>query len=191
MAHNGNIFFISDTHFGHENTFTKFKKADGCTPLRPFSSIEEMNETMISNWNDVVKPNDKIYHLGDVVINRKYLPILERLNGKKRLIRGNHDIFPIKDYLKYFDEIYGVRVFSDMICSHIPLAKECISRFGINVHGHLHGNDIADGLYFNVSVEQINFIPIELSVLRNEIKKKKEKFPPSEKITFENKETAL
>lgn len=138
-----NKFFISDTHFGHENTCTKFKRDDG-TPLRPFANAEEMDETMVERWNAVVKQHDIVYHLGDVVMNKKFLPILDRLNGKKKLIMGNHDIFGTDEYKKYFYEIAGYHVFvDDFVCSHVPLHPECISsRFKVNVHGHLHANRI-------------------------------------------------
>ena len=100
---------------------------------------------MIERWNSVVKPGDKVYHLGDVSIKYGHDlgRVMTRLNGKKRLIRGNHDIYPTKTYLQYFDEIYGVRVLADMILSHIPLARDSITeRFNVNVHGHLHANVI-------------------------------------------------
>lgn len=163
------IHLISDTHFGHEKTCTTFKRNDG-TPLRPFASAEEMDEVMVERWNAVVRPHDKVYHLGDVVIHRRFLPILSRLNGKKRLIRGNHDIFPTKDYLTYFDEIYGVRVLPDMILSHIPLARDCITeRFRVNVHGHLHANTMNDPAYFCVCVEHTNYAPIHIDEVRKRI----------------------
>ena len=60
-----NRFVISDTHFGHTNSWEKFKLSDG-SPLRPFSSTEEMDETMIERWNAKVKQQDTVYHLGDV-----------------------------------------------------------------------------------------------------------------------------
>jgi calcineurin-like phosphoesterase family protein len=170
-----NIFFISDSHFGHGNSLT-FKRNDG-TPLRCFSSVEEMDETMVENWNKVVRPVDKIYHLGDVVINRKSLPILKRLNGKKRLVRGNHDIFTTKDFLEHFDEIYGVRVFSKegFICSHIPLHPESLYRWKLNVHGHTHANSIDDPKYKCVSVEQTNYSPVHMDVILDIIKANKDR----------------
>jgi calcineurin-like phosphoesterase family protein len=139
-----NKFVISDTHFGHTNSWEKFKLADG-SPLRPFTSTEEMDETMIERWNAKVKPEDTVYHLGDVVINRKSLHLVSRLNGKKRLVRGNHDIFRDRDYREVgFESLYGVRVFVDkFILSHIPLHPDCVSgRFRVNVHGHLHANRV-------------------------------------------------
>ena len=172
-------WLISDTHFGHEKTCTVFKREDG-SPLRPFASAEEMNETMIARWNERVRPNDKVYHLGDVVISKKYLSVLSRLNGDKVLIKGNHDIFKLEDYTAHFRDIRGYHVMNGCILSHIPVHPDSLSRFGCNIHGHLHANrvmkprgidaktgeilhsDEIDPRYFNVSVEQINFAPILL-----------------------------
>jgi calcineurin-like phosphoesterase family protein len=179
-------FFISDTHFGHEKTCTVFKREDG-SPLRPFSCAEEMDEFMIKAWNDRVRPNDKVYHLGDVVINRKFLNVLARLNGDKVLIRGNHDIFKLEDYSQYFRDIRAFDVKNGMIFSHVPVHPESLGRFGTNIHGHLHANRVmkivgvdvktgelkygkeVDPRYFNVSVEQIDFTPISLEELNQRI----------------------
>ena len=86
-----NTFFISDTHFGHTNAWYRFKREDG-TPLRPFKSTEEMDETMIKNWNDKVGPKDRVYHLGDFCMRRKDLSVFSRLNGRICLVLGNHDV---------------------------------------------------------------------------------------------------
>lgn len=164
-------WFISDTHFGHENTWSKFKRADG-SPLRPFTSTEEMDETMIANWNRVVGPKDVVWHLGDVVINRKYMKSLSRLMGRKRLIRGNHDIFDTSMYSEHFEEIYGSMKVGNFICTHIPIHESSLARWAAgNIHGHLHGNrvmkknpfggdDIKDDRYICVSVEHINYTPV-------------------------------
>lgn len=179
-----NTFYISDTHFGH-NGICKFLRADG-TKVRPWDDIHEMNEALIKNWNDTVKPGDKVYHLGDVVINRKFLPIMERLNGRKCLVRGNHDHFHLEEYAKYFYEIQGVRVKGDFILSHIPLHPDSVGRFKANVHGHTHTNSVMDprwptkfdSRYFCVSVEQINYTPMEHTVLVAAIKKRMQDNPP-------------
>lgn len=139
-----NRFIISDTHFGHENSWAKFKNADG-SPLRPFTSTEEMDEEMIARWNAKVTDKDTVYHLGDVVIAKRHLEKVKRLNGRKILIRGNHDIFKDKDFYEVgFEQIHGVRVFVDKwIMSHIPLHPDSVTtRFRVNVHGHLHGNEV-------------------------------------------------
>lgn len=171
------VWLISDTHFGHEKTCTVFKRQDG-SPLRPFSSAEEMDEFMVRAWNDRVRPHDKVYHLGDVVINKKSLNILNRLNGDKVLIRGNHDIFKLEDYTQYFRDVRGYHVMNGLILSHVPIHADSIARFGCNIHGHLHANrvrkpkevnaitgeilysDEIDTRYHNVCVENTDFAPI-------------------------------
>lgn len=161
-------FLISDTHFGHEKTCSVFKRADG-RPLRPFKSAEEMDEAMVQRWNECVRPKDKIYHLGDVLINRRMFSLLHRLNGDKVLIKGNHDIFDIKLYLEHFRDIRAYHVLSGMILSHVPVHTSNLYRFGCNIHGHTHDKRVmtedekqVDPRYFNVSVECIDYRPILL-----------------------------
>ena len=135
------VFLVSDTHFGHTG-ICKFTRTDGVTKLRPWDNADEMDEFMVKSWNERVKPNDKVYHLGDVVINRKSLGIMRRLNGDKVLIRGNHHIFKLADYTEHFRDIRGYHVMNGMILSHIPLHEESLGRFGVNIHGHLHANRV-------------------------------------------------
>lgn len=125
---------------------------------------------MVKAWNETVKPTDKVYHLGDVVINRKALKTLHRLNGDKVLIKGNHDIFKLEDYTQHFREVRSYHVMNGMILSHIPLHPESLGRFGVNIHGHLHGNrvmkdngyggKVIDPRYHSVCVEMTDFRPI-------------------------------
>lgn len=170
-----NTWVVSDTHFGHLGV-CKFTHDDGVTPLRPWDCPNEMDEALVANWNSVVGEFDRVYHLGDVVINRRCLATLHRLNGKKVLVKGNHDIFELKDYLPHFEDIraYVVKKTPQggkCIMSHIPVHEESLGRFGMNIHGHLHANVVKtkvrnkvvpDLRYVNVSVEQINFTPILL-----------------------------
>ena len=165
------VFLVSDTHFGHAGV-CRFVRNDGLTKLRPWDTAEEMDEFMVRAWNERVRPNDKVYHLGDVVINRKALGIMRRLNGDKVLIRGNHDIFRDVEYREHFRELRAYHVMNGMILSHIPIHSESLGRFGVNIHGHLHANrvmlpgfngkitDIVDVRYHCVCVEQTNFAPI-------------------------------
>ena len=157
------VFLVSDTHFGHAGV-CRFLREDG-TKLRPWTDPDEMDEHMVKVWNETVKPTDKVYHLGDVVINRKALKTLARLNGDKVLIRGNHDIFRDTEYREYFREIRAYHVMNGMILSHIPIHPESLSRFGTNIHGHLHSNRVMkdgaiDNRYHCVCVEQTDFKPI-------------------------------
>ena len=171
------VFLVSDTHFGHAGV-CRFTRNDGVTKLRPWTDPDEMDEFMVRAWNERVRPTDKVYHLGDVVINRKSLPIMNRLNGDKVLIRGNHDIFKDEDYTPYFRSLRGYHVMNGMILSHIPVHPESLGRFGVNIHGHLHANrvkkirgvnvktgellytDENDVRYHCVCVEQTDFAPI-------------------------------
>ena len=172
------VFLVSDTHFGHTGV-CKFTRNDGVTKLRPWTDPDEMDEAMVKAWNERVKPADKVYHLGDVVIARKALKIMERLNGDKVLIRGNHDIYKDEDYSKYFRSIRAYHVMNGMILSHIPLHSDSMGRFGTNIHGHTHANrvkrargvdartgevlysDVNDVRYYCVCVEQTpDFAPI-------------------------------
>ena len=164
------VFLVSDTHFGH-NGVCHFMQNDGVTKLRPWDNAEDMDEEMVKRWNDRVRPNDKVYHLGDVVMKRKSLEIMSRLNGDKVLIRGNHDIFKDEDYRKYFRELRAYHVMNGMILSHIPIHPESLGRFGTNIHGHLHTNRVTymdtylskpkiDVRYHCVCVEQTDFAPI-------------------------------
>lgn len=183
-----NRFVISDHHFGHTNSWEKFKLADG-SPLRPFTSNDEMNETMIERHNAKVKEHDTVYFLGDVVINRKHLHLVKQLNGRKILIRGNHDIFRDEDYREVgFEQIHGVRVFVDkFILSHIPLHPDCVTgRFRVNVHGHLHANqimgwwhhsftedvEVPDPRYLCVCVEQTDFTPLHFDEVEARIQQR-------------------
>ena len=171
------VFLVSDTHFGHTGV-CRFTREDGVTKLRPWDDPAEMDEEMIKRWNERVRPNDKVYHLGDVVINRRALPTLARLNGDKVLIRGNHDIFPDTEYVQYFRELRAYHVMNGMILSHIPLHEASLGRFGTNIHGHLHANRVKkargvdvrtgeilysneiDTRYWCACVEQTDFAPI-------------------------------
>ena len=169
-----NCWLISDMHFGHANII-KFTRHDG-TWLRPFSSVEEMDEYMIDNWNRVVGSKDRVYMLGDVVINRKNLHVLDRLSGRKVLIKGNHDIFPSREYLNYVDDVRGYHVLDGMLLSHIPVHPDSLQRFGCNIHGHLHyrevlvNDKVVDPRYFNVSVEMVNYTPISFEECKRIIK---------------------
>jgi calcineurin-like phosphoesterase family protein len=183
------IYVISDLHLGHEKCCTTFKRNDG-TPLRPFANADEMDSEFIKRWNAVVRPQDKVYVLGDVAINERYLDLIKLLNGKLRLIGGNHDIFRTKAYLEAgFKEIRGVRVFRERdgmpncVLTHVPIHPDCLARWGVNVHGHLHANLIRrkvphkwweiwkrgkteiDPRYVSACVEMVDYTPILLTEL--------------------------
>jgi len=162
-----NVWFISDTHFNHANILT-FQKSDGTKERPEFSSVEEMNEHMIERWNSAIKPNEKVYHLGDVGFNQNELDkILPRLNGKKRLILGNHDCYPMSFYTRHFQKIaVQWRPTSTIIFSHYPLLLSADHpKLRANVHGHIHNSHVNDNRYMNVSVEVIDYTPIHFDTI--------------------------
>ena len=167
-----NRWLVSDTHFGHAGV-CRFTHHDTGIKIRPWTDPNEMDEDMVRMWNEIVAPNDRVYHLGDVVINRRCLPTLNRLNGKKVLIRGNHDIFRLEEYTPYFEDIRGYKVLSKegIIMSHIPVHPSQLERWKANVHGHLHSNLLDDHRYINVCVEQTEFKPILLDEILDRVSK--------------------
>lgn len=172
-------FFAADLHLGHENACTKFTRPDG-SPLRNFKNAEEMDEYIITNWNETVDPQDRVYILGDCVINKKFLPKLKELKGRIVLVPGNHDIYNLK---KDYPENWEIRGYvvkaTPFIASHIPIKESQIQRFGLNIHGHLHYHVEPNPNYINVSMEQIQYKPISLDKLLKRVE--------INRINFENK----
>jgi calcineurin-like phosphoesterase family protein len=130
-----------------------------------------MDEHMVDRWNLVVRPQDKVYHLGDVTMSRKPvgLEIVKRLNGHKRLVLGNHDVMSCRDYLRYFEEVYASRVLDGMILTHIPIHPESMERFSANVHGHIHANAPFGEKYINVSMENVDYMPVALEDIKRNL----------------------
>ena len=158
------IWVTSDTHFGHENIIRYSQ--------RPFHNVWEMDECMIERWNAVVKPGDKVYHLGDVWMGKgeEAYKNLRRLNGKKRLILGNHDD-PRSAPLQAFQKVMLFRSFRDfgLMLTHVPVHPTSIIRAvegAINVHGHIHTNPSPPGPYRCVCVEQTDYFPVNIEKLR-------------------------
>jgi len=160
---------VSDTHFGHDKMY-RFTNDDGSL-IRPWAKdAAEGDEIMIENWNAVVRPDDRVYHLGDVAIPRRAIATLGKLNGRIILIKGNHDIFKLKDYLPYVQDIRATHKLDRFLLSHIPIHQKSLARWTQgNIHGHMHSNIVMkrglfkskpDKRYINVSVEQTNQTPV-------------------------------
>lgn len=161
-----NTFFAGDSHCYH-------KKIMEFEPdFRPFSSVEEHNEVLIENHNRVVKPNDIVWHLGDVVFGCvENIEIMSRFNGKKKLVLGNHDKSKVDDlrkYMDYFTHIYGVASYKGFVLTHIPVHPSQFWRYKGNIHGHVHSGTLDDPRYINVSMEAINLTPIPYDEILNQ-----------------------
>lgn len=147
------IWFISDTHFGHASIVERGH--------RPFANVSEMDAAIADAWRARVKDKDLIYHLGDVAWNASGIQLFESLPGTKRLILGNHDngrrLAPMVQRLELFHRFteFG------FIATHMPMMMER-GREPINVHGHVHGTDVAYPGYVNISVEKTDYAPIHL-----------------------------
>jgi calcineurin-like phosphoesterase family protein len=158
-----NTFFIGDLHFSHKNIIGY------CRP--EFDNIDEMNETLIDRWNSVVRPRDNVWFMGDVCFGKHNMHLVGRLNGELRLVLGNHDHYPIEDYLLYFKKIVGVTDYKGCALTHIPIHPQQFYRWKLNIHGHMHEKSIDDDpRYFNVSCEQLNYIPIEWEQIKEQRK---------------------
>ena len=149
-------FFISDTHFFHENII-RF-----CN--RPFSDFEEMNESMVESWNRVVSPGDTVYHLGDVSWRGDYraAELISRLNGKKHLILGNHDKKLKHEFLDQWEEIHNYlridHLGQTVVLFHYPIFSWDKHYHGsFHLFGHVHGqlDSVITGRCMDVSVDSV------------------------------------
>jgi calcineurin-like phosphoesterase family protein len=173
------IWFTSDTHFGHNNVIGY------CN--RPFTSVVEMNNSIIENWNRVVCDDDIVFHLGDVQLgggNKLMDEIFPLLKGHIILILGNHDGKNLKRrHIDLIDDCFEQLTVNidgiNCILSHYPL---CISgknpTHEFNLHGHLHSvndktNDVCNVLlqknHYDVGVDNNNFTPIRFKDIKDKI----------------------
>ena len=173
-------WITSDTHFGHENIL-KYQHNRS-----HFSSIEEHDETLIANWNSLVKPNDNVWFLGDFAFNardRTALDILGRLNGKLNFIIGNHDwnlvnkqTFTVQlNWLGYYHELKGfTQKGKGIVLSHFPFFSWNKMQFGaMHFFGHTHCQIpfLYHGLGMDIGVDGNNLYPYNLPELVENINK--------------------
>lgn len=159
------IYFTSDTHFGHKNIVHIGRG-------RPWDDVEAMNEGLIERWNDRVRKQDRIYHLGDFSFANREITegILRRLNGHIHLICGNHD--RVLDGLLKGDTSGLVASYQDykeikvgdqrIVMFHFPILSWHQAHYGSwHLHGHCHGNlDFDNGPMLDVGVDVHGFAPL-------------------------------
>lgn len=151
------IWVISDTHFGHKRIL-EFEKE-----FRPYQTIQDHDWDLVQRWNSVVRPQDTVWHLGDVWFGKDGHWPLAECNGLKKLVLGNHDHHSMDLYQTYFARIFGAAVFGRCALTHVPIHPNQLEhRFLKNIHGHMHSKKLDDKRYVNVSCEQIGLTPILL-----------------------------
>ncbi len=169
------IFFTADHHFGHSNII-KFEN-------RPFSDANEMDETLIKKWNQKIGPKDQVFHLGDVSLRRpeKTKKILDRLNGKIYLIRGNHDksvLKPIcKDRFEWIKDYHFMKVPNGPA---IVLMHYCLRVWekkhydSWHLFGHSHSNlpEVEGELALNVGVDCWEYSPVSFDEISSRMEEK-------------------
>ena len=170
-------YYISDLHLGHFNIIRL------CN--RPFNSIEEMNETIIKRWNEVVTNDDTVYIVGDFAYKDQGTAVwlCQRLNGHKILIEGNHDYRNLKDkeFRNCFDEIHQQLTITDnnqmIYLSHYPTVEwNGYFKNSLHIYGHIHNsvNETyrkicsidPDIRMLNCGADITNFTPVTLEELK-------------------------
>ena len=165
-------FISSDLHLGHKNII-KFCK-------RPFSNVREMNKTIISNWNNMVSRNDKVYYLGDLCFSFLGLSNdtnywLNKLNGDITFIKGNND----RIFHNFINNGYGTYKDISFFLTHNP--KDVPNKWNDwIIHGHYHNHHMNNYPFFNrnrkrinVSIELTNYKPVNIKTIYNMIKNEK------------------
>ena len=167
------IYYTADLHLGHENVI---RYCD-----RPFSNAEEMGEAIVSNWNSVVREEDEVYIIGDVLFKLKNdTPLyLDRMNGTKHLITGNHDVRNLKKdrFRELFASVNDYLIIDDegrkLVLFHYPIVEwDGYFRGAYHIYGHIHNSDnTANRIMgnipnaFNAGVDLNDFTPQTLSQL--------------------------
>jgi calcineurin-like phosphoesterase family protein len=159
-----NVWVTSDTHLNHRKMT---EAVPGQEPYRPFDTVDQMNEAIIENWNSCVKPGDSIMHAGDVLFQPSISePLLAKLQGKKHLCLGNHDIITSRSYLQnyFFDiNLWFTNTKERFTVAHMPLAVSLLrGKSIVQVHGHNHKGREANPRYMNVCVENWGYKPVHL-----------------------------
>ena len=150
------IYFIADPHFGDD----RIRRYEN----RPFETVEEMDRSMIGNWNAVVEEADLVYVLGDFGADDYEGEILSQLKGHKYLVKGNHDTNSNEAYRAAgFREVYDYPIILDSFWILSPDAMYVNTNMPYaNLFGHVHNNPIIKDYskqHFCVSVERIDYTP--------------------------------
>jgi len=162
------VFFTSDSHFGHANVIGM------CN--RPFSSIREHDDALISNWNEVVQPDDVVFHLGDFAYRcdaKHVTRCFDALNGTKHLILGNHDHKGETTRLSWASQNQLLEVSVDgqtaVLCHYSLRTWRNMRRGFVQLYGHSHGRLPGSGQSIDVGVDVFGFTPVTLPQIKSRL----------------------
>lgn len=161
-----NVRFIGCLHLGHE----------WMAKYRGFSCSEEHDNFLINSWNKVVHKKDLTFILGDVTMEKsQYYPLLDKLNGRKIVILGNHDLYKDVSYLlNHVESVAGMIDYKGFCLTHCPIHPNEVIYYRGNIHAHIHQEKLFETIvrsrdnssfentlnkYFNVDAKEINFMP--------------------------------
>ena len=182
-------FLVSDLHLWHSNIIRY------CN--RPFSDVQEMSNRLIQNWNDAIKPDDRVFFLGDFAFGTRDTVIKsgQRLNGRKVFIYGNHDKYnPQVYYDAGFEHVsrWPIVIQNKYLLSHAPFRIDGNQIYPgplINIHGHVHDKlEYAPTISSRsacVCVERWDYKPVELTVIKRMIEVSKGRDIDEEEIGLE------
>lgn len=176
-------FVTSDHHFGHANIIEfekdfRLMKIPGVGIHVP--TPEQHWNDLIYRWNQVVRPKDTVWHLGDLCFGAQNLHWVRWLNGHIRLVLGNHDTLPLESYRNSnIEKVCGARAMDrykpkvKCILTHIPVHPNQLEfRFHVNLHGHLHSKSYPDSRYINCSVERWQLAPVRIDEVLKEFRER-------------------
>jgi calcineurin-like phosphoesterase family protein len=156
------IFFTSDTHFGHGGALGLYR--------RPFPSVAAMNAALVDRWNETVRPEDEIWHLGDFAIRQPaavVAALLTRLNGTKHLVAGNNDPPATTDQRHWASVQRYAEVSLDgvlLVLCHYPFRSwHDMAKGSLDLHGHCHGRLKSMPRQVDVGVDAWEFRPVTLA----------------------------
>ena len=173
-----NHWIISDTHFRHGAIYS-FLGLDGQRIRHQFKDVAEGDAFMIQAWNDIVKPEDHIWHLGDFCMGspQSWIDIGRRLHGHKRIIPGNHDRVGAQTYASAgFQKLCGAKEWKigglRLLCTHYPVHESSLFNRDASIHGHTHEKEPPTLRHYNVSVERIGYKPMHVEELAKIVKER-------------------
>lgn len=176
-------FFTSDFHVGHKAILSM------SSHTRPFKNLDEMAEVFVKNWNNKVSKGDDVYCLGDMFWSMNEYQIqayMDRLNGHKHLITGNHDRLPPNIKANRWVEVTNYKEISEdntkIVLSHFPIFEwQWFYYNSYHLYGHTHGTlnlaqytlqrERPNGNCWDVGVDNNNYAPVSFEEIKKKIDK--------------------